>query len=318
MTFQSPQWLLALPVVLALVAFYVLLQVRRKAYAARFTNVALLGSLVPKRPGWRRHLAFGIVALGMAALVISLAVPSSEVRVPRERATVIMAVDVSLSMKATDIDPTRFQAMQTAAKQFVDVLPARINLGLVSFAGTATNLVPPTTDRAQVANAIDHLDLAESTAIGEAIFTSLTAIENFQSTIDTATEDLPPARIVLLSDGYNTVGRADTQAIDAARAAGVPVSTIAFGTDYGTLDLEGETVPVPVDRTTLRAIADDTGGSYSEAASASELEQVYADLGSQIGYTTEPKDVSYWFVRGGVLLALIGACLSLLWTNRLV
>jgi Ca-activated chloride channel family protein len=318
MSFQSPLWLLALLVIAALVAFYVVLQLRRKAYAARFTNVALLGSLVPKRPGWRRHLAFGVVALGLATLVVSLAVPSTEVRVPRERATVVMAVDVSLSMQATDIEPDRFRAMQKAAKEFVDVLPGRINLGLVSFAGTATNLVPPTTDRAQVANAIDHLDLAESTAIGEAIFTSLTAIENFQSTIDTATEDLPPARIVLLSDGYNTVGRADTQAIDAARAAGVPVSTIAFGTDYGTLDLEGETVPVPVDRTTLRAIADDTGGSYSEAASAAELEQVYADLGSQIGYTTEPKDVSYWFVRGGVLLALIGACLSLLWTNRLV
>ena len=318
MSFQSPLWLLALLVIAALVAFYVVLQLRRKAYAARFTNVALLGSLVPKRPGWRRHLAFGVVALGLATLVVSLAVPSTEVRVPRERATVVMAVDVSLSMQATDIEPDRFRAMQKAAKEFVDVLPGRINLGLVSFAGTATNLVPPTTDRAQVANAIDHLDLAESTAIGEAIFTSLTAIENFQSTIDTATEDLPPARIVLLSDGYNTVGRADTQAIDAARAAGVPVSTIAFGTDYGTLDLEGETVPVPVDRTTLRAIADDTGGSYSEAASAAELEQVYADLGSQIGYTTEPKDVSYWFVRAGVLLALIGASLSLLWTNRLV
>jgi Ca-activated chloride channel family protein len=318
MSFQSPVWLLALLVIAALVAFYVVLQLRRKAYAARFTNVALLGSIVPKRPGWRRHLAFAVVALGLATLVISLAVPSTKVRVPRERATVVMAVDVSLSMQAKDIEPDRFRAMQKAAKEFVDVLPGRINLGLVSFAGTATNLVPPTTDRAQVVNAIDHLDLAESTAIGEAIFTSLTAIENFQSTIDTATEDVPPARIVLLSDGYNTVGRADTQAIDAARAAGVPVSTIAFGTDYGTLDLEGETVPVPVDRTTLKAIADDTGGSYSEAASAAELEQVYADLGSQIGYTTEPKDVSYWFVRGGVLLALIGACLSLFWTNRLL
>ena len=318
MTFQSPLWLLALLVIAALVGVYVLLQLRRKAYAARFTNVALLGTIVPKRPGWRRHLAFGVVALGLATLVVSLAVPSTEVRVPRERATVVMAVDVSLSMQATDIEPDRFRAMQKAAKEFVDVLPERINLGLVSFAGTATNLVPPTTDRAQVSNAIDNLDLAESTAIGEAIFSSLTAIENFQSTIDTATEELPPARIVLLSDGYNTVGRADTQAIDAARAAGVPVSTIAFGTDYGTLDLDGETVPVPVDRATLEEIADSTGGSYSEAATAAELEEVYADLGSQIGYTTEPKDVSYWFVRAGVLLALVGAALSLLWTNRLV
>jgi Ca-activated chloride channel family protein len=317
-TFQSPLWLLALLGIAALVGFYVLLQLRRKAYAARFTNVALLGSIVPRRPGWRRHLAFGVVALGLATLVVSLAVPSTEVRVPRERATVVMAVDVSLSMQSKDIEPDRFRAMQKAAKEFVDVLPERINLGLVSFAGTATNLVPPTTDRGQVTNAIDNLKLAESTAIGEAIFSSLTAIENFQSTIDTTTEDLPPARIVLLSDGYNTVGRADTQAIDAARAAGVPVSTIAFGTDYGTLNLDGETVPVPVDRATLEKIANETGGSYSEAASAAELEQVYADLGSQIGYTTEPQDVSFWFVRAGVLLALVGAVLSLLWTNRLV
>ncbi|MGY1637483.1 VWA domain-containing protein [Geodermatophilus sp. SYSU D00742] len=318
MTFQAPLWLLALVAVVALVALYVVLQLRRKAYAARFTNVALLGTLVPRRPGWRRHLAFGLVALGMAALLVSLAVPSTEVRVPRERATVVMAVDVSLSMQATDIEPSRFEAMQVAAKQFVDVLPARINLGLVSFAGTATTLVTPTTDRGQVRAAIDNLDLAESTAIGEAVFTSLTAIQNYQATLDAAQEDLPPARVVLLSDGYNTVGRDDTQAIDAAVDAGIPVSTIAFGTDYGTLDLDGERVPVPVDRETLERIADETGGSYSEAASAAELEQVYEDLGSQIGYTTEPRDVSYWFVRGGVLVALVGLVLSLLWTNRLV
>jgi len=298
--------------------FYVVLQLRRKAYAARFTNVALLGTIVPKRPGWRRHLAFGIVALGLATLVLSLATPSTKVRVPRERATVVMAVDVSLSMKATDIQPNRFRAMQSAAKDFVDVLPSRINLGLVSFAGTATTLVPPTTDRGQVANAIDHLQLAESTAIGEAIFTSLQAIQNFQSTVESGDSKPPPARIVLLSDGTNTVGRPDTQAIDAAKAAGVPVSTIAFGTDYGTLDLDGETVPVPVDRGELESIADQTGGSFSTAATAAELKQVYADLGSQIGYTTQPKDVSYRFVRVGVLLALIGASLSLLWTNRLV
>ena len=318
MTFQSPIWLLALLAVAALVALYVVLQLRRKAYAARFTNVSLLSSLVPKRPGWRRHLAFGVVALGLAALVVSLAVPSADVRVPRERATVIMAVDVSLSMKATDIEPDRFRAMQRAAKKFVDVLPGRINLGLVSFAGTANTLVTPTTDRPQVRGAIDNLHLAESTAIGEAVFTSLSAIENFQSTLEGAGEKAPPARIVLLSDGSNTVGRDDTQAIAAAQAAKVPVSTIAFGTDYGTLDLDGETVPVPVDRAALSEIADQTGGSYSEAATAQQLEQVYKDLGSQIGYTNQPKDISPWFVRVGVLLALLGAGLSLLWTNRLV
>jgi Ca-activated chloride channel family protein len=317
MTFQSPVWLLGLLVVAALVGFYVLLQLRRKAYAARFTNVALLGSIVPKRPGWRRHLAFGLIALALAALVASLAVPSAKVKVPRERATVIMALDVSLSMKATDIEPTRFRAMQMAAKQFVGVLPGRINLGLVSFAGSANTLVTPTTDRAQVRGAIDNLHLAESTAIGEAVFTSLTDIDNYQSSLGSS-KKAPPARIVLLSDGYNTVGRGDTQAIDAARAAKVPVSTIAFGTDFGTLTLDGETVPVPVDRSTLKKIADDTGGSYSEAASAAQLQKVYQNLGSQIGFTTEPKDISPWFVRGGVLLALLGAVMSLVWTNRLL
>ncbi|OMQ14338.1 VWA domain-containing protein [Modestobacter sp. VKM Ac-2676] len=318
MTLQSPWWLLALLAVLAVVGLYVVLQLRRARYAARFTNVALLGSLVPKRPGWRRHVAFGLVALGLGVLVFSLAQPSTEVRVPRERATVVMAVDVSLSMRATDVEPDRFQAMQTAAKEFVDVLPTRINLGLVAFAGTASTLVTPTTDRAAVRTAIDNLELAEATAIGDAVFTSLTAITNYQASLESEGVSVPPARIVLLSDGYSTMGRDETQAIDAANAAEVPVSTIAFGTDYGTLDLNGEVVPVPVDRATLEQIAEETGGSYSQAASAAELEEVYEDLGSQIGYTTELQDISPWFVRGGLLFAFLGVVGSLLWTNRLL
>jgi Ca-activated chloride channel family protein len=318
MTFQSPWWLAALLAVVFLVGLYVLLQLRRARYAARFTNVALLGTLVPRRAGWRRHVAFGLLSLGMSVLVVSLAAPNTEIRVPRERATVVMAVDVSLSMQATDIEPDRFTAMQQAATEFVDVLPARINLGLVSFAGTASSLVTPTTDRGEVTTAIDNLELAEATAIGDAVFTSLTTITNFQATLESSGEELPPARIVLLSDGYSTVGREATQAIDAANAAQVPVSTIAFGTDYGTLDLNGETVPVPVDRSTLKQIADETGGSYSEAASAQELEQVYEDLGSQIGYTSELHDISPWFVRGGLLFAFLGVVASLLWTNRLL
>jgi Ca-activated chloride channel family protein len=318
MTFQSPWWLAALLAVLSLVGLYVFLQRRRAKYAARFTNVALLGSLVPKRAGWRRHVAFGLVALGLGVLVVSLAQPSTEVRVPRERATVIMAVDVSLSMRATDVDPDRFQAMQLAAKEFVEVLPERINLGLVSFAGTAATLVTPTTDRDEVLTAINNLELAEATAIGDAIFTSLTAVTNFQATLASEGMEAPPARIVLLSDGYSTVGREATQAIDAANAASVPVSTIAFGTDYGTLDLNGERVPVPVDRATLEQIAEETDGSYSEAASAAELSEVFEDLGSQIGYTTEPQDISPWFVRGGLLFAFLGIVASLLWTNRLL
>ena len=238
---------------------------------------------------------------------------------PRERATVIMAVDVSLSMQATDIEPDRFRADAEGGQ---GVRRRRCPSGSTSGWSPSPGRRPRWCRRrptaTQVAAAIDNLELAEATAIGEAVFTSLTAIENFQSSLSGGGRSPPPARIVLLSDGSDTVGREDTQAVDAAPAAGVPVSTIAFGTDYGTLDLDGETVPVPVDRASLEQIADETGGSYSEAASASELEQVYADLGSQIGYTTEPQDISPWFVRVGVLFALVGAALSLLWTNRLV
>ena len=206
MTFQTPIWLLGLVVVAALVALYVVLQLRRRQYAARFTNVALLGSLVPKRPGWKRHVAFGLVALALGVLIVSLGTPSTEVRVPRERATVVMAVDVSMSMEATDIEPTRFEAMQMAAKEFVDVLPEEINLGLVAFSGTATTLVTPTTDRAQVRAAIDNLQLAEATAIGDAVFTSLTAITNFQSTLETGGQELPPVSSAMSCSAARSTG----------------------------------------------------------------------------------------------------------------
>jgi Ca-activated chloride channel family protein len=159
--------------------------------------------------------------------------------------------------------------------------------------------------------------LAESTAIGEAIFACLTDITAFQSNLG-ATRRPPPAEMLLLSDGYTTVGRPNDQAVAAANAAHVPVSTIAFGTDYGTLTLDGETVPVPVDRGALQKVADDTGGTFHAAASAADVEQAYTQLGHQIAYTTRPEDISAWFLRVGILLALLGAALSVAWTNRLV
>ncbi|MGY1781173.1 VWA domain-containing protein [Geodermatophilus sp. SYSU D01036] len=311
MSFQSPLWLIALVPVVALAVLYVVRQLRRRVYAARFSQTGLAQSLLPKRAGWVRHVAFGLTLTALLGLVLSLAQPSTEVRVPRETATVVLALDVSLSMQAEDIEPSRFEAMKAAASDFVDILPERINLGLVSFSGTASTLVAPTTDREQVRGAIQNLELSEATAIGEAIFTSLTTITTFQSTLDVEDpEQLPPARILLLSDGYNTVGRENTQAIAAAQAAEVPVSTIAFGTDYGSIEIGGEVTPVPIDRDALRQIADETGGQYNEARSRAELEAVYDDLGSQIGYTTEPRDVSYWFVRVATLLLACGLGLA--------
>jgi len=316
-TFQAPLWLLMLLAVAALAALYVVRQLRRTAHAVRFTNTALLVSLVPRRSGRRRHVAFGVVLLALGMLVVSLAGPSTTVKVPRDRDIVMLALDVSSSMRAGDIAPTRFQAMRTAAKYFVSRLPAAINLGLVSFSGTADTLATPTTDRVQVRADINHLQVAESTAIGEAIFTCLLDIEDFEATLG-ASASAPPARIVLLSDGYNTAGRGTDQAAAAARAMHVPVSTIAFGTGSGTLYLDGDTVPVPVDHATLSKIAIDTGGSYTAAASESELEHAYEHLDDQISHVARPKDISPWFLRAGVLLVLLGATLSAIWTDGLV
>lgn len=318
MSFQAPVWLLLLTAVAGLVALYVVLQLRRKQYAARFSNVELLATIAPKRPGWRRHVAFGVLLLALATLSLAMAKPSTDVRVPRDRATVMLAIDVSLSMGAEDIAPNRFSAAKIAAQDFVDVLPERINLGLVAFAGTANTVVPPTTDRAAVIAGIENLELAEATATGEAIFACLNAISAFQSQLETTDDGPPPAAIVLMSDGYRTVGRLETQATDAAQAAQVPVSTIAFGTDAGVLELEGELIPVQVDREALRAIAEETGGTYKSAESAGQGREVFADLGSQIGYTTQPQEVTVWFVGAGLILAFLATGLALLWTNRLL
>jgi Ca-activated chloride channel family protein len=253
-------------------------------------------------------------------MTTAMAKPTKDTKVPRDRATVMMAIDVSLSMRAEDVSPNRLAAAQAAAKEFVSLLPPRINLGLVTFSGTATVAVSPTTDRASVLRAIDNLELAERTAIGEAVFSCLDAIKTFQAQLQGSdpSEGNAPARIVLMSDGSNTWGRSPEQAVGAAKQASVPVSTIAFGTDTGYIDLEGQRVVVPVDHEKLKEIADGTGGSYYAAASAEELSSVYRDLGSQIGYTTERREITTWFVGIGLLFAFGAAGVSLLWSNRLL
>jgi Ca-activated chloride channel homolog len=319
-TFLSPDWLWLLVAVAALLVAYLVAQLRRRAYAVRFANLDLLGKLAPRRPGWRRHVAFAALLLALGSLTVGMAKPTRDTKVPRDRATVMMAIDVSLSMRAEDVSPNRLEAAQAAAKEFVGLLPPRINLGLVTFSGTATVAVSPTTDRSSVLRAIDNVELAERTAIGEAVFSSLDAIKTFQAQLQGSdpAEGNAPARIVLLSDGSNTWGRSPEQAVGAAKQASIPVSTIAFGTDTGYIDLEGQRVVVPVDHEKLKEIAEGTGGSYYAAASAEELSSVYRDLGSQIGYTTERREITTWFVGIGLLLAFAAAGGSLLWSNRLL
>ncbi|MBV9594490.1 MAG: VWA domain-containing protein [Actinobacteria bacterium] len=318
MQLASPAWLLVLVPVASLGIIYLLQQIRRRRYAARFSAEPLQRFVVPRRPGWRRHLTFVLLLLALAVLSIGVARPTAEVRVARDRATVMLAIDVSRSMKATDVLPDRITAAETAAKQFADQLPPRINLGLVKFAGSASVLVPPTIDRDAFKLAVANLSLDDSTAIGDAIFSSLDSIAAFSKS-STAKGDAPaPARIVLLSDGTSNKGRSVSSAVAAAVAAKTPVSTIAFGTAQGSVDIDGEgSVAVPVDSTTLNEIATETGGSFHTATSAEQLKSVYANIGSQIGYTTARHDIAWRFLAVGALLALAAAASSLLWAGRL-
>lgn len=318
MHFASPGWLLSLVLVVALLVGYVWVQLRRKRYVARFSNVPLLASVAPRRPGWRRHLTFALLLAALAVLSLGVARPTAAVRVPRDQATVMLAIDVSESMQATDVLPDRIKAAQAAAVQFADILPAKINLGLVKFGGNASVVVPPTTDRDEVKNAINNLQLLASTAIGEAVFTSLDAIQTFSEQNEVKGAKPPPARIVLMSDGANNKGRTVAMAEDAARAAAVPVSTIAFGTDTGTVDIQGEEIPVPADKATLSELASQTGGTFHTATTEQQLSQVYANIGTQIGYTTSQRDISWRFLAIGLLLAMAAAGAALLWGGRLL
>jgi Ca-activated chloride channel family protein len=313
MSFLAANRLLLLFFVAAIVVAYVLVQRQRRQYAVRFTNVDLLASVAPKRPGWRRHLAAACSILALTLIVLAFARPTRAVQVPRETATVMLAVDVSQSMRATDVDPTRIRAAQKAVRAFVDSLPRRFRLGLVSFAGNAQVLVPPTHQRQLVRSAVTNLQLQQQTAIGEAIFASIDAIEN--SPLDKGKR--PPARVVLLSDGATNAGRPNAEAAEAARKKGVRVSTIAFGTDLGTVVVQDEVVPVPADREALRKIADDTGGRFATAATEKDLRETYADLGSRLATVTRQREVTVWFVGAALVAAFAAAGAALVWTSRL-
>ncbi|WP_020391963.1 VWA domain-containing protein [Kribbella catacumbae] len=314
MNFEQPLWLWLLLIVPALVVAYLIAQRRRSKYAVRFATLPMLEKVAPTRPGWRRHApAFAFLA-ALTVLTIAIARPVADVRVPRERATVVVAMDISNSMAATDVEPNRFEVAKSAATEFVNSLPEQFNVGLVSFARTANVVAPPSTDHQATIDAINRLTLTDSTAIGEAVLTSLQAVKSLDA--DAAT-DPPPSRIVLLSDGGNTSGRPIDEAAQAASQAGVPVSTIAYGTPEGTVNLEGRNIPVPADAESLRGLADATSGSFYSAESDEELRSVYSDLQSSIGWTTEEREITNLVAGVALAVALLAGLASLLWFSRL-
>ncbi|MET9628790.1 VWA domain-containing protein [Lentzea sp. NPDC006480] len=315
--FVAPWWFLLLIGVALLTAGYVVAQRIRRKRVLRFTNLELLERVAPKRERWSRHVPAAFLLAALALLTVALAGPTAEQRVPRNRATVMLVVDVSLSMKATDIKPSRLEAAQSAAKSFTEGLTPGINLGLISFAGSATVLVAPTTDRPAVTQSIDGLKLAQSTATGDALVAAMASIDSFGKVVGGA-EGPPPARIVLMTDGKETVGtRKAFDAAEDAKKAGIPISTISFGTEDGVVDIEGRQQSVPVDDDSMKEIAKLSGGEFFKAASAEELRRVYDTLGEQIGYEKKQADASKPWLLLGTMTAMFAAAAALLLGQRL-
>jgi Ca-activated chloride channel family protein len=324
MTFEWPLALLALALVPLALAAYLLLQRRRMKYAVRFTNLDLLANVVERSPRWRRHLPPALFLLALALLLVGVARPQALVKTPKEQATVVLAMDVSTSMEATDVEPTRLDAAREAAETFIDELPEELRVGLVTFSSEAQVIVSPTSDHDQVRQALGYLDADGGTAIGDAI-AAATQLKEGEVTLaaNAQGEDGPPLVVLLLSDGEPSPETLDPiQAAQDANAAGVKVFTVALGTDQGTVTLTDElgneeVVPVPPDRDTLTQVAEITGAEFYDAPSEATLEKVYEQLGSEIGFTEEKKDVTFAFAAGGAVLLLVAGGLSLAWFNRM-
>ncbi|BDB43043.1 UPF0353 protein [Mycobacterium kiyosense] len=320
--FEHSWFFLFLLVIAALVALYVVLQLARQRRMLRFANMELLESVAPKRPSKWRHVPAILLVCSLVLLTVAMAGPTNDVRIPRNRAVVMLVIDVSQSMRATDVEPNRMVAAQEAAKQFAGELTPGINLGLIAYAGTATVLVSPTTNRDATKAALDKLQFADRTATGEAIFTALQAIATVGAVIGGG-DTPPPARIVLFSDGKETMPTNPDNpkgAYTAARTAkdqGVPISTISFGTPYGFVEINDQRQPVPVDDETLKKVAQLSGGNAYNAATLAELKAVYASLQQQIGYETIKGDASVGWLRLGALVLAVAALAALLINRRL-
>jgi Ca-activated chloride channel homolog len=318
MTFGSPWtllWLLAIP---ALVAAYLVRDRRRGRFAGRWTTPALLPNLVDRAPGRMRHLPVAILLVALAALIVGVARPHATVSVAREEATVLLAMDTSRSMGAEDITPTRLVAAQAAANHFVDLVPKRFRIGVVSFSSRAQIALAPTDNRPLVHQALATLHPGEGTAIGDAVLLAarLKLRERSKS------GSVPPTSVLLISDGARDGGRTAPQAAaEQARRLQVPVYTISLGTPGGTVEhqLPGgyvETIRVPPSPETLQMIARTTRGQFFTAATDEELKQVYDGLGSKLGHTRRSREITDLFAGGAAFLLVVGAGLSAYWFRR--
>jgi Ca-activated chloride channel homolog len=315
MSFAAPLALLSLLALPLLAVAYVWARRRPARYAVRFPGVPLLAGVFPAVPRWRRHVPAAVAALALAVLALALARPHATVAVPVQRASVVLVTDVSRSMQATDVAPSRLDAARSAASAFLDGVPAELRVGAVAFSTTPHSVVPPEHDRARVRAHLASLDADGSTATGEALAQALELLETPERRERTRR---PPAAVVLLSDGKTTIGRSPVDVARDARAAGVPVYTVSLGTDEGVVTSDsGGILPVPPDPETMAEIAETSRGDSFDVAEAEELDAIYERLGSEIATREDTREITAGFAAGGMVLLAGAAALSLRAAGRL-
>jgi Ca-activated chloride channel homolog len=310
MSLQAPWFLLALLAIPAALAALALARRRPDRYVVRFPAAATLGAVLPRQGRARRALPTILLCLALAALALALARPEATVAVPNERASVMLVTDTSGSMNATDVEPSRLAAAKAAGERFLDEVPDRLRVGLVAYAEGTHTILRPTAEHAEVRATLDALRADGGTATGDALTGALEALGE-------RGEDPPPAAIVLLSDGASKTGRDPAEVAREAKAAGVPIYTVALGTADGIIQTQGQTLAVPPDPQALAEVAALSGGRAFAAEDSDALDQVYETLGSRIGTKKEKREVSAGFAAVGLLLLGGAAFTSLRWRGRL-
>ena len=311
MSFASPLVLLSIVALPALAAAYAWVRRRPGRYSARFPGVPVLAGAVAATSIWRRHVPAAVAALALLTLAVALARPHATVAVPVERASVVMVTDASRSMLATDVEPSRMDAARGAAEAFLDGVPDELRVGAVAFSTTPRSVVAPSHDREGVRAHLASLDADGGTATGDGLAEALRLLASEE-------RRRPPAAVILLSDGKTTAGRDPVDVARQARAAEVPIYTVALGTAGGTItDRNGGTLPVPPDPKTMVEIADASGGESFDVEDADQLDAVYDRLGSQLATRPEQREITAGFAAGGMALLLAAAALSLRAGGRL-
>jgi Ca-activated chloride channel family protein len=318
MTFESPPLLVFLALVPLALIGYLYVQRRRARYAIRYPATGVLAGVVERTFPWRRWVPIGLYLLALTAMLSGLAKPQASVAVPKEEATVLLVMDVSGSMNATDVEPSRIVAARRSATTFVNVLPDSFPIGVVAFDESANVLSPPTIERGETRDVIDQLRADGGTAMGDAIGRALELRPGGANAPPPGPEQDPNVIVLLLSDGASTTGSDPMESADAARKLRIPVYTIALGTPEGALtQFGGRRIPVPPDEATLQQIAQRTGGRFFKAPSDEQLRGIYRELGSRIGFKKEKQEVTVVFAAVALLLAAAGATASAFWTSRL-